>query len=370
MSEEDRQEGGDGGYRAEVTSRLEPIVIDRICRPLLQRLPESIHPNSISLTNHAVSWLVALLAIASVRLLPPWSTLVLLLAGVGTLASMVLDNLDGMQARRTNRCSKLGEVLDHWLDAIHVPLTTAGIVIALQLDPWAVVVVHVTNAMIYNAQVVLYHQRGVFVHPPTAGTDAQAGVSLGYPVAALVFWLVPRDNFWLGQALAVAAAIAVVVHTRQMLFFYRRLGHELWRHLPFVGLCAGLGALYLWGAIDALAFVLAVTFLSFRLTGTLVLHTLIGRRFYNFDWGIVAALAALALATAYLGQPLRIGGQTLTWLAHPWTVGGHTITVQATLAYLPYLAFLYMVGRNLISFTRHFAQIRPPEAATDREKLA
>ena len=86
-----------------------------------------------------------------------------------------LDNLDGMQARRTNRCSKLGELMDHWLDAIHVPLANVGMAMALQLAPWAVVGVVVSGTMIYQAQVLHYHVKRVFIHPPTSGTDARSG---------------------------------------------------------------------------------------------------------------------------------------------------------------------------------------------------
>ncbi len=57
--------------------------------------------------------------------------LALIGAGVGMLLSMIGDSLDGMHARRTDQCSKLGEMMDHWLDAIIVPLTTLGITVAL-----------------------------------------------------------------------------------------------------------------------------------------------------------------------------------------------------------------------------------------------
>ena len=60
----------------------------------------------------------------------------LLAAGAMMFASMVLDCWDGMQARRTGRTSKLGELLDHWLDAIHVPLVSAGMALMLELPPY------------------------------------------------------------------------------------------------------------------------------------------------------------------------------------------------------------------------------------------
>ena len=52
-----KDEGSD--FVAQVTSTFEPILIDKVCQPILQRLPESIHPNTISLVNHLVCWAAA-----------------------------------------------------------------------------------------------------------------------------------------------------------------------------------------------------------------------------------------------------------------------------------------------------------------------
>jgi len=320
-------------FVAEINSTLEPIVVERICKPVLRRIPERVHPNTISLFNHLVCWVTALLAYLSTRLSPLGRLLALSGASVGMFVSMVADCLDGMQARRTNRCSKLGQVLDHSLDAIHVPLVTFGITLALQLDPWAVAVVHVTNVMIYNGQLVLQHYTGRFVHPKTSGTDAECGVSIGYVAMGLLFFFFDRRAPWVEVVVLVAALLAILIQVKLNLFYYVRLRRHVVHHLPFVLICAGFAALYLVGSIDTMAFLLSIVFVSFRISGGYVLHTVVGRRFGGFDVWVVVLIAAIAAAHLWL-EPIRSAG----------------VPVQAA---LPYVGCLYMAGRGILDIVRN-----------------
>ena len=155
-------------FFAENGSKFEPLLIKTLCEPLLPYIPASVHPNSITLVTHGINWATAILALASPHLPPLQQAMALIGAGIGMFLSMIGDCLDGLHARRTNQCSKLGELLDHWLDAMVVPLATIGMSAALQMAPWAMVTVNVTVAMIYNAQLVLYHHSGRFIAPEPA----------------------------------------------------------------------------------------------------------------------------------------------------------------------------------------------------------
>ena len=135
-------------------SRIERRVIEWFCEPLLERIPPSVRPNTISLVTHLIAWITGVLAVISPLLSPLGCALALTGAGVGMLASMIGDCLDGMHARKTNQCSKLGELMDHWLDAIIVPLTTVGITMALGMEPWAIAIVNVTAGMVYHGLLV------------------------------------------------------------------------------------------------------------------------------------------------------------------------------------------------------------------------
>jgi phosphatidylglycerophosphate synthase len=326
-------------FHAEVNSKFEPWLVEKVCEPVLQRIPRGVHPNTISLSNHVVSWSIGGLSYLSLQVEPVLRTLVLVAAGVCMFCFAIGDCLDGMQARRTDRCSKLGEMLDHWLDAINVPMVTLGISLALDLGPLETVVLHVTNAMIYNAQLVLYHNTGNFVHAETSGTDAVVGSSIGYVVTGIFFYFFGPELFWVRVVITTAVIVAILLQLKLNLFYYVRLKGLIPHHLPFVLLCAGFAALYLLEIVDRTAFLLSVLFLSFRITGSYVLFSILKRRFRGFDLG-VALLVASMLAARYLIEPIPFAGRTVQF-------------------YLPIATCLYMVIRNLVDFIRYYSELRP-----------
>jgi phosphatidylglycerophosphate synthase len=283
-------------------------------------------------------------ALASVHQPPLFRFLALMGAGVGMFLAMIGDCLDGMHARRTSQCSRLGEMMDHWLDAIIVPLATIGMTYALQMQPWAIVAVNVTAAMIYHGQLVLYHHTGRFIHPePTNGVEAQFGSSLGYVGIGVLFYFTPRDQPWLDMTIAGIALLGIFVQMRCNWFYYVRLGRRIDRHLIFVAMCGALGALYLVGAIDAYAFGCALVFTSFRISGSYVLFTILGRRYGGSDLGIAAFLVAAGAAHA-----LRPGALL--------DAGAFTLSAAEVVVYV---ACTYMLARNMIDFARHYDKLKP-----------
>ncbi len=321
-------------------SRIERRIMEWLCEPLLEHIPPSVHPNTISLVTHMIAWVTAVLAVTSPLLPPLPRALALIGAGVGTLVSMIGDCLDGMHARKTNQCSKLGELMDHWLDAIIVPLTTVGITMALGMDPWAIAIVNVTAAMVYHGQLVLYHHTGKFIHPePATGTEAQLGLSIGYVALAPLYYYVGRDHAWFDLGVAGIAVFGIFIQMKCNGFYYARLGGLMRYHLLFVVMGAGWAALYLLRVIDTYAFLLAVIFTSFRVCGTYVLFTIVKRRYGGNDLGIMAFIAAIFVAH-YLLPSVQLG----------------TVPLEHA---LPYLACVYMFGRNLADFSHHYAELKP-----------
>ena len=323
------------------SSRFEARIVRWLCEPVLPYIPRSLHPNTISLMNHGVSWMTAILAVSSVQLPHPYRSLALACAGLGMLLSMIGDNLDGMHARATDQCSKLGEMMDHWLDAIVAPLVVIGASFALEMEPWAIALVNVTATMVYNGQLVLQHHTGKFVHPEAAtGMEAQFYLSIGYVAYGALLYFVDRDQLWLGYAVTGVALLGLYVQMRCNFFYYVRLGKHVLQHFVFAGLLSAFGALYLLGVLDQYAFALMLLFCSFRVCGTYVLFTIVKRPYGGGDLGIVAFIAAI-VAGHYLLPPLTLAG---------------SLTVQAL---LPYLACTYMFARNMIDFTRHSAVFQP-----------
>lgn len=331
------------GFSAPPPSRFEARIIEWLCEPLLERIPASVHPNTISLWTHLIAWLTAASAVGSALLDKPYRSYALLAAAVGMLLSMIGDCLDGMHARRTHQTSKLGEMMDHWLDAIIVPLVTIGGTMALEMEPWVIAGVNATVAMIYQAQLVLYHHTGKFIHPePASGVEGQFGMSIGYVGMAALFYFVSRSAAWLDVALLALGVMAIVVQLKCSAFYYSKPGFRMDRHLVFVGLNAGLCALYMSGAIGVYAFLFAIVFTSFRICGTYVLRTLLKQPYDGTDHGIVAFI--VAIGAAHFAAPGAV-------------VGG--VSLASALAYL---ACAYMVGRNLLDFARAYGVLRPAVA--------
>ena len=320
-------------------SKIEQRIVEWLCQPLLRFIPRSVHPNTISLVTHSICWITAILAVSSVRLPQPYKSLALVGAGICMLTSMIGDSLDGMHARNTNQTSKLGEMMDHWLDSVIVPLVVLGASLALEMEPWAIALVNVTATMVYHGQLVLYHHTGKFVHPePATGMEAQFALSIGYVGLALLLYFVDRHQPWLNVAVAGIAVLGLYIQARCNLFYYVRLGKLIRYHLLFVAMCSSFGLLYYLGALDLYAFALALTFVSFRISGTYVLFTIVKRRYDGNDWGVFAWLAAM-FAGMFI-PPVALGPFTLQ-------------------ALLPYFACAYMGARNLYDFSQYYGVLRP-----------
>ncbi len=330
----------DSGFAAATPSRFEQRIVEWLCQPVLMRIPASVHPNTISLWTHFVAWVTAACAVASPLLPKPYRSVVLVAAGVGMLISMIGDCLDGMHARRTGQTSKLGEMMDHWLDAIIAPLVTIGASLALEMEPWVIACVNVMVALVYHAQLVLYHHTGKFVHPePASGVEGQFGVSIGYVAMAALFYFVHRHVPWLDVALVTLGALAIGVELKCSAFFYAKPGFRMDRHLIFVAMGAALAGFYLLGAIDVYAFLLTLVFMSFRISGSYVLFTILHRPFNGNDYGIVAFLCAIAAAHVAMPEATVLG-----------------LSLGSSLAYL---ASAYMFARNMIDFMQHYRTLHP-----------
>jgi phosphatidylglycerophosphate synthase len=324
-------------------SKFEPLLIKMLCEPLLPYIPARVHPNTISLVTHGVVWITAILALASSHLQPLPRALALIGAGVGMFLQMLGDCIDGLHARRTNQCSKLGEMMDHWLDALVVPLATVGMTSALEMPAWAMVTVNVTAAMIYDAQLVLYHHTGDFIYPePASGPEGQFGLSIGYVAIAALFYCVDRHQPWLDMAMAALAVAGTIVQIRCSTFYYPRLGKLAIKHIWFGAVGASFGALYLLGALDVNYFLFAVVFASFRICGTYVLRTIVKESFNGRDWG----LPAFALAIAVVHYVIK-----------PGPVEG--VRIENLIAAL---SCIYATTRNMIDFGRHYHALKPRAA--------
>jgi hypothetical protein len=324
-------------------SKFEPLLIKTLCEPLLPYIPARVHPNTISLVKHGVVWATALLAFASVTLPPLSKALALIGAGIGMFLSMIGDCLGSLHARRTKQSTQLGVMMDYWLDALVVPLAAVAISSALQLPTWAMVTVNVTAALIYNAQLVLYHHSGEFVHPePVTGIEGQFALSIGYVALAGLLYYGRRQAAWLDVAIAALAVAATIVQLRCSIFYYPKLGRALAEHLWFVWLCAGFAAAFWLGAIDQRFFLLALVFTSFRICGTYVVRTLVKEPYDGRDLLLLACIVAIFVAH-FIIKPAPLAGVRITNL-------------------LAALSCAVVIARNLQDLSRHYGALKPRAA--------
>lgn len=295
---------------------LEARLIDNLCKPVLEYTPSWVSPNAISLANFGLNWGVLWLSLE--RPADPLQNLLgACLCGLGMIWSMILDCLDGMQARKTNQCSKLGELLDHALDAISVPISVAAVSFTIHM--WhpsgpAVPMAYgiAASSMIYNAQLVLYHHTGKFLHSDiTTGTEGQFVIGLTHIGFALwKFGLIHAGgSMWSYQIGSWLWCLGSLCGTVRVHWFYLEkligLG-VLLPHLFYQLSVAGLIWLFVGGWLSPIQLVLVTAAISFRLNGAYVMTTLFRERFAGRDWGL---LAWMAWAVYDMHEPMQIEGK-------------------------------------------------------------
>jgi phosphatidylglycerophosphate synthase len=115
-------------YRCEDASIVCPAFRRLFCVPFLELVPAGVSANLLTLAGSASQ--LAVFAFVSWRAAfpsPHASPMMHLVPALGLFVYVLLDNADGMQARRTNTSSPLGEFVDHWLDNFATFMIPLGI---------------------------------------------------------------------------------------------------------------------------------------------------------------------------------------------------------------------------------------------------
>jgi len=117
---------GDGEYVVVKIDPFEEIFSDYVTEPLQRFIPKWINPNHITLSNVLIRVTMLYFAWRQSEQPIPFSPneyfLRSLFVAFLFIATEIVDDLDGCHARKTDQCSKLGEVLDHLVDALGVPI--------------------------------------------------------------------------------------------------------------------------------------------------------------------------------------------------------------------------------------------------------
>lgn len=206
---------------------LELWIANNVAHPIVTRLPSFIHPNHISMYNHAVCWLMLPTAYAAAAFSdsnPLVALLLRLLVVLEIFHACIMDMLDGMHARNTDQCSKLGEALDHSLDAANTICCGVSFMISMGLPIWAACLNSILTGAIYNGQLVVLKKTGRMINPPINGIEAQIIFCCGvHAVAAFAFFWFGFSS-WIGWLITTGFTFGGTVSQIQNIWFYFRQG--------------------------------------------------------------------------------------------------------------------------------------------------
>jgi phosphatidylglycerophosphate synthase len=296
-------------YRCEDHSLLLRLLEPALFKPLVRVLPRGITPNQITIAGQLAA-LVGFVLVAAGRPLGG-AGLVLLAAAIWFYTAA--DCMDGLFARHTKQTSRLGELLDHWLDAVSVPLVVLSFGLALPAAPALVFAGAVAISFLHYAT-FLHGFRLGWVHLGKLGM--LEGASIGAAACAVVAVWGPAPlarPVVAGWSAASLLLLVFVVGSCTALWAMR----GLWRHrADFAPLTLLFAALVLWfafGRLPVLPAAVMVIAVGSYLEGNVIRARLLRGPLVLWDavlFGLVlaAAGASLALDLTVAAQSLAAGG--------------------------------------------------------------
>lgn len=281
-------------YQSAQESILLPYYRRFIWGPALELIPESVAPNTLTAISTLSCGLSFILAAVF-----PHDTIAMVAAALLVFVYLSLDNMDGAQARRSGRSSRLGEFLDHWLDTLNNGFVTLGACLAVGLPPlFALGVFAVTTLAFYAVQWEL-RRTGVFRMGRIADVEGNTAVCGLYLLIAFAgpeyFAWRPIDGLpplaiWLGVGVGGQAAWT-------FLDAFRRVDGDRMDLVP-IGLAFALLAAWAVSAGQTTDGHLAIAFLANPVfTSRPVLARLLGRSTARADGLAIVALAVALGAT-------------------------------------------------------------------------
>ncbi|MBW2230199.1 MAG: CDP-alcohol phosphatidyltransferase family protein [Deltaproteobacteria bacterium] len=206
MSESENTGERKYSYQNAQESILLPFYGRFVWEPLLEIIPRTLSPNAITLISTLCCFGSFVLAATG-----PDDPIALVVAAILVFTYMTLDNIDGAQARRTGRSSRLGEFLDHWLDTFNNGWVVLGACLAAGLEPILALGVLAAGTLAFLAVQLELQTTGVFRMGRIGDVEGNTVVSLLYLLLAAtgpeLFRAAPIPGLppiavWLGLAVA------------------------------------------------------------------------------------------------------------------------------------------------------------------------
>jgi phosphatidylglycerophosphate synthase len=269
-------------------SRYSLYLTDSLFPVILHYVPFSVHPNVITFLN-SFSCLCLFALSLFARSLEDSAPLLCLFVRLFTVflvfLSLLLDCLDGMQARRTNQCSTYGEYLDHSLDSLHCVILSAVLLMIMEPDDYTLIISLLGSSAIYHGQAVLYRYSERMIDPPVNGMEAQTLLAISLGAFSLWFFYIPRTSaasYWLVLIFSIVGNIGQFQNTA---FFFRllfsldffdfSLCSILFSHVRTLFVLIAYCVIFLVFSFDRALFFLLFLCLSYRINGRYVLVTLL-----------------------------------------------------------------------------------------------
>lgn len=288
----------DYAYQSSQDSILRPYYQRWLWNPLLEIIPASWSPNSLTLLSTLCCGISFLLASFFNS-----STLAMLVAAVLVFAYVSLDNMDGAHARRTEQSSRLGEFLDHWLDTLNNGFVTLGACLAVGLGPLMTLLVFSAATLAFFGVQLELRYTGVFRMGRIADIEGNTAVSGLYILVALF-----GHSFFSWEIVSEGPTLATLIGLGVMGQALMTLATAAWRlkdHIQdFFPILLGTGILIAWmiqGSFSVTGILLIAFFINPVFTSRPILFRLLGRSTATADWVAIAAIALGSLFSAYVG---------------------------------------------------------------------
>jgi phosphatidylglycerophosphate synthase len=180
-------------YRWQDHSILLRLLRDPLLIPLVLRLPTRITPNQVTLFGQGAIWGSFTVAAAAGP-----ARAVLVGVALAYVLYAVADCIDGEFARHTHRTSRVGELLDHGLDAISLPLATLGFGILMQQPAWMILASTAAVAVLDFATFVHGYRVG-YVHLGAIGLIEGLAAGAVVAIVAAVIGVQPLARPFVGD---------------------------------------------------------------------------------------------------------------------------------------------------------------------------
>lgn len=284
-------------YESQQESILRPYYQRFLWNAILRVLPDWLSPNAMTMISTLSCG--ASFALAATMADRP---LALVASSFLVLTYLTLDNLDGAQARKLGRSSRLGEFLDHWLDTINNGFVFLGACLAVGLPPYLTLVVLSCGTLAFYSVQWELRATGVFRMGRIADIEGNTTVALLYLAIAVLgrdlFHAAPIDGL---PSIDVLIGLGVA---GQALFTLSGALRRVTRHrADYVPIVLAHAVLLVWAGLGGLSpatYLAAALFLNPVYTTRPIFIRLLDRDTVTLDWAVLATLTGLA-AVSLLG---------------------------------------------------------------------